>query len=257
MRIKIDFKLCEHINFLHFFLYLLLCESFGHRSRFYKPWKVFVRGNKTTYPRSVKYVCHLRLTSFLIPSCRSAPYFLHLCTHPPTILPTAHLRPKSSLPLETVVIRPTSESQRGETNNTPPFTQTELWGTPQRACVCLWMGVTEIKMDGSRLLAFVFFTGGKLPPCHHTPLSEISSIASHPSEPSAPAAITQYLSGAEDKQVLRAASRHLLPFNSPWRTYCTVALSLWYPGDVSTINSSQKCPNNREKFCVYWLLSVG
>ena len=231
---------------------------------FPNPEKCSSEETKLTYAHSVKYVCHLFLTSLLIPSRRSAPYFLHLCTHPPTILPVAHLRPKSSLPLETVVIRPTSKSQRGETNNThPAFTQTEPWRTPQRACVWLWMGVTEIKMDGARLLAFVwvffffFFTGGKLPPCHHTPLSEISSIASHPSEPSAPAAITQYLSGAEDKQVLRAASRHLLPFNSPWRTYCTVALLLLHPGDVSTNNSPQKCPNNREKFCVYRLPSVG
>ena len=42
-------------------------------------------------------------------------------------------------------------------------------------------------------------------------VSLIYSIAIHPSEPSAPAAITQYLCGAEDKQVLYAGSRHLLP----------------------------------------------
>ena len=124
---------------------------------FPNPEKCSSEETKLTYAHSVKYVCHLFLTSLLIPSRRSAPYFLHLCTHPPTILPVAHLRPKSSLPLETVVIRPTSKSQRGETNNThPAFTQTEPWRTPQRACVWLWMGVTEIKMDGARLLAFVW-----------------------------------------------------------------------------------------------------
>lgn len=80
-------------------------------------------------------------------------------------------------------------------------------------------------MDGSQQLVVSFFAGGKLPPCRHTPLSQLPSIVTHPSEPSAPAAITQYLRGAEDEQVLRANSRHLLPLNSPQPARCTLPSS--------------------------------
>lgn len=71
--------------------------------------------------------------------------------------------------------------------------------------------------DGLILTAswLFFFTSGKLPPCHHTSIFQISSITIHPSEPSAPAAITQYLSGAEDKLALCATSYHIMPLNYP------------------------------------------
>lgn len=85
------------------------------------------------------------------------------------------------------------------------------------------MGATETEMNGSQRLVVVFFVFFQVANCHPAvtqppPPPQISSITTHPSEPSAPAAITQYLSGAEDKQVLSATSHHLLSFNSPQLT---------------------------------------